>query len=54
MGGALFAVATATYAMALGHDGFSWAGYGIAGAITLAMPLVPWHQVRRLRGMLAG
>ncbi|MDT7733171.1 MAG: hypothetical protein QOE12_345, partial [Mycobacterium sp.] len=31
MGGALFAVATATYAMALGHDGFSWAGYGIAG-----------------------
>jgi hypothetical protein len=53
MGGALFAVATATYAMALGHDGLSWAGYGIAGAITLAMPLVPWHQVRRLRGMLA-
>ena len=54
MGGALFAVATATYAMAIGHDGFSWTGYGIAGAITLAMPLVPWHQVRRLRGMLAG
>ena len=52
MGGALFAVATATYAMALGHDGFSWAGYGVAGAITLVMPLVPWRQVRRLRGML--
>jgi hypothetical protein len=54
MGGALFAVATATYAMAIGHDGFSWTGYGIAAAITLAMPLVPWHHVRRLRGMLAG
>ncbi len=25
----------------------------IAGAITLVMPLVPWRQVRRLRGMLA-
>jgi Protein of unknown function (DUF2561) len=52
MGGALLAVAAATYAMAIGHDGFSWAGYGIAGAITLVMPLVPWRQVRRLRGML--
>jgi hypothetical protein len=53
MGAALLAVATATYAMAIGHDGFSWTGYGIAGAITLVMPLVPWRQVRRLRGMLA-
>ncbi len=52
MGGALLAVAAATYAMAIGHDGFSWTGYGIAGAITLAMPLVPWRQVRQLRGML--
>ncbi len=53
MGGALLAVATATYAMAVGHDGFSLAGYAVAGAITLVMPLVPWHQVRRLRGRLA-
>ena len=53
MGAALFAVATATYLMAIGHDGFSWTGYGIAGAITLAMPLVPWRHVRQLRGMLA-
>jgi hypothetical protein len=53
MGGALLAVAAATYAMAIGHDAFSWTGYGIAGAITLAMPLVPWRQVRHLRGMIA-
>jgi hypothetical protein len=53
MGGALLAVAAATYAMAIGHDGLSWTGYAIAGAITLVMPLVPWRQVRRLRGMLA-
>jgi hypothetical protein len=53
IGGALLAVATATYAMAIGHNAFSWTGYGIAGAITLAMPLVPWRQVRHLRGMLA-
>lgn len=53
MGGALLAVAAATYAMAIGHDGFSWTGYAIAGAITLVMPLVPWRQVRQLRGMLA-
>jgi hypothetical protein len=53
MGAAFLAVAAATYAMAIGHDGFSWTGYGIAGAITLAMPLVPWLSVRQLRGMLA-
>ena len=53
MGAALLAVATATYAMAIGHDGYSWTSYGIAGAITLAMPLIPWRHVRQLRGMLA-
>jgi hypothetical protein len=53
MGGALLAVASATYAMAIGHDGFSLTGYAIAGAITLVMPLVPWLQVRQLRGRLA-
>ena len=53
MGAALLAVATATYLMAIGHDGFSWTSYGIAGFVTLAMPLVPWRHVRQLRGMLA-
>jgi hypothetical protein len=53
MGAALLAVASATYAMAIGHDAYSWTGYGIAAAITLVMPLIPWRQVRQLRGLLA-
>src|SRR5271154_5531248 len=53
MGAALLAVASATYAMAIGHNAYSWTGYGIAGAITLVMPLIPWRHVRQLRGMLA-
>jgi Protein of unknown function (DUF2561) len=54
MGAALLAVALATYLMAIGHDAFSWASYGIAGFVTLIMPLVPWRQVRQLRRTLAG
>jgi hypothetical protein len=53
MGLALVAVAAATYLMAIGRDAFSWTGYGIAGFVTLIMPLVPWRHVRQLRRMLA-
>ena len=53
MGVALLAVAVATYLMAIGHDAFSWTSYGIAGFVTLIMPLVPWQQVRQLRRTLA-
>jgi hypothetical protein len=53
MGLALVAVAAATYLMAIGHYGFAWTAYGIAGFITLTMPLVPWRHIRRLRQMLA-
>src|ERR1700761_3947658 len=53
MGLALLAVAAATYLMAIGHDAFSWTSYGIAGFVTLIMPLVPWQQVRQLRRTLA-
>lgn len=53
MGVALLAVAVATYLMAIGHDAFSWTSYGIAGFVTLVMPLVPWRQVRQLRRTLA-
>jgi Protein of unknown function (DUF2561) len=53
MGAALLAVAVATYLMAIGHDAFSWTSYGIAGLVTLVMPLVPWRQVRQLRRTLA-
>lgn len=53
MGVALLAVAVATYLMAIGHDALSWTSYGIAGLVTLVMPLVPWRQVRQLRRTLA-
>lgn len=53
MGVALVAVATATYLMAIGHYGAAWTGYGIAGVVTVVMPLIPWRHVRRLRSMLA-
>jgi hypothetical protein len=49
MGAALIAVAAATYLMAVGHDGASWVGYGLAAAVTLAMPVVEWLHVRQLR-----
>jgi hypothetical protein len=49
MGAALIAAATATYLMAVGHDGGSWVGYGLAGVITVAMPAVEWLHVRQLR-----
>jgi hypothetical protein len=49
MGAALVAVGAATYLMAVGHDGASWAGYGLAGVITAAMPAVEWLHIRQLR-----
>jgi hypothetical protein len=53
MGTALIAVAAATYLMAVGHDGASWVGYGFAGAITAAMPVVEWLHIRQLRRVVA-
>ena len=53
MGLALLAVAAATYSMAIGHDGFAWTGYVIAGIVTLIMPVIPWQHVRQLRRTLA-
>jgi hypothetical protein len=53
IGAALIAVAAATYAMAVGHDGPSWVGYGLAAAITAATPAVEWLFVRQLRQVVA-
>ncbi|BBZ43598.1 DUF2561 family protein [Mycobacterium parmense] len=53
MGTALIAVATATYLMAVGHDGPAWVGYGLAGAVTAAMPVLEWLHVRQLRRVVA-
>ena len=53
MGAALIAVATATYLMAIGHDGGSWVAYVFGGVITAAMPAIEWLHVRQLRRMVA-
>jgi Protein of unknown function (DUF2561) len=53
IGIALIAVAAATYSMAVGHDGPSWVGYGLAGVGTAAMPAVEWLFVRQLRREVA-
>ncbi|OBK53699.1 DUF2561 family protein [Mycobacterium sp. 1081908.1] len=49
MGAALIAAAIGTYLMAVGHDGGSWVGYVLAGAIAAGMPAVEWLHVRQLR-----
>jgi uncharacterized protein DUF2561 len=53
MGIALIAVAASTYSMAVGNDGLSWVGYGLAGLITAALPAVEWLHVRQLRTLIA-
>jgi hypothetical protein len=53
LGIALIAVAAATYSMAVGHDGGSWVGYGLAGAVAATMPAVEWLYVRQLRREVA-
>jgi hypothetical protein len=54
MGVALIAVSAATYLMAVGHEGASWVGYGLAGAVTAGMPVIEWLHVRQVRRVSAG
>jgi Protein of unknown function (DUF2561) len=49
MGVALIAAASATYLMAIGHDGASWIAYGLAGVVTAGLPVIEWLHVRQLR-----
>lgn len=53
IGLSLIAVATATYLMAVGHDGGSCGVYVLAGVITAAMPAVEWLHIRALRQVIA-
>ncbi|OBB66112.1 DUF2561 family protein [Mycobacterium sp. 852014-50255_SCH5639931] len=53
IGAALVAVATATYLMAVGHDGPSWVAYVVAGVVTAGMPVIEWLHVRQLRRAVA-
>lgn len=52
MGVALIAIGAATYAMAVDDDTVSWVLYGVAGVLTLAMPVATWWYLRRLRQLL--
>ncbi len=49
MGVALIAVAIATHLMAVGSNGASWALYGVAGAVTVAMVAIPILLLRQLQ-----
>lgn len=51
MGVALIAIGAATYLMAVGNDTISWVLYGVAGVVTLAMPVAPWWYLRELRAL---
>ncbi|OBF59919.1 hypothetical protein A5756_04030 [Mycobacterium sp. 852002-53434_SCH5985345] len=53
IGAALVAVATATYLMAVGHDGPAWVAYVVAGVVTAGMPVIEWLHVRLLRRAVA-
>ena len=53
MGGALIFVAMATYLMAIGRDGLAWTSYGLAAAVTAAMPVLVWWHDRQMHRMLA-
>jgi hypothetical protein len=52
MGVAMIAIGAATYLMAVDRDTAAWALYGLAAVVTLAMPLMSWWYLRRLRDLL--
>jgi hypothetical protein len=52
MGVAMIAIGAATYLMAVDSDTISWVLYGLAGVVTLAMPVAPWWYLRELRALL--
>ena len=52
MGVATLAIGVATYLMAVDTDGPAWFLYGLAGLITLAMPVIPLFYLRQLRDVL--
>jgi hypothetical protein len=54
MGLAALAVMTAAYFLAVKDDGTAWLALSIAALITVAMPVIPWWQLRELRGRFAG
>jgi hypothetical protein len=54
MGVAATAIGAATYLMAVDSDGASWALYGVAGVITVALPAITIFYLRALRNVVDG
>ena len=52
IGAAATGIGVATYLMASGHDSATWAAYGVAGLLVVAMPAAPWYFLRQLHGVL--
>ncbi len=54
MGTAMVAVGVGTYLMAVDKTMAAWVVYGVAGAIIVGMPAIPWFHLRQLRDVLDG
>jgi hypothetical protein len=53
IGAATTLICVGTYLMATEHDTVAWVAYGVAGLVTVAMPVIPWFFLRELRAVLA-
>lgn len=51
MGVATFAIGVGTYLMAVHSDTGAWVLLGLAGVVTLALPVIPWFFLRELRSL---
>lgn len=52
IGLSLTAAASATYLMAVGHEGISWGAYGLSGLVAAGLPVIEWMYVRQLRSVV--
>jgi uncharacterized membrane protein len=52
IGAATALIGVGTYLLASSDDGLAWVGFGLAGLVTVALPVVPWYFLRQLRDVL--
>ena len=53
IGAATTLISVGTYLLATEHDTVAWVAYGVAGLVTVAMPVAPWFFLRQLHDVLA-
>lgn len=53
IGAATTLIAVGTYLMATESETSAWSLYGVAGLVTVAMPVLPWFFLKQLRDVLA-